>query len=64
MKSGYVTSGVNNKQTTITDISKSIDSYNLRLTVREQRLRQQYAKLEVTLSSLKSQGSALTSMGG
>ena len=64
VKSGYVTSGVNNKQTTITDISKSIDSYNLRLTVREQRLRQQYAKLEVTLSSLKSQGSALTSMGG
>jgi flagellar hook-associated protein 2 len=58
---GYLMNAETGKQSGIDLLTNSIDSYNIRLTAREARLKSQFAALEVTLNSLKNQSSSLAS---
>jgi flagellar hook-associated protein 2 len=53
---GYVTSAENSLKKNISFIDKTIESMNQRLTQYQARLKAQFATLETTLSTLKSQG--------
>ncbi|MFN8051665.1 MAG: flagellar filament capping protein FliD [Acidimicrobiales bacterium] len=58
---GYLMSAEAGKQSGIDLLTTSIDNYNVRLTATQARLKLQYAKLEVTLSTLKQTSTSLSS---
>jgi len=59
--SGYITSSENDFKARIQYINDQVASMELHVTAYETSLRAQYAELESTISTLKSQGSFLTS---
>lgn len=56
---GYLTSRVEGQNRRIADINRSIDAFEIRIEAREQRLRSQFAALEVALGELSSRSNWL-----
>ncbi len=62
--SGYLIDAQAGRQSKVDMLTKSMDAYNVRLTAREARLRREFAHLETTLNTLKSQSTALNASLG
>lgn len=57
---GYITAGINGRNSTIDRLNKDIDSWDDRLAIRRTSLERQYTALETALASLQAQSSWLS----
>lgn len=57
---GGILAGINTFNTEISDLQTQIDSFNARLAIQEQTLKQQFASMESSVSSLRNQGNYLS----